>query len=57
MDLYNMTNRVQIHEFYKKVNRENVYLSSQDFQNWWFIKTMEFGNKCKILTQYPLNYT
>ena len=40
MDLLNMINRAQIHEFYKRLNIGNFYHSSQSFQIWWLISNM-----------------
>ena len=47
MNLLNMTNRIQIHEFYKK-DRGNFYLSSQFFQIWGLISGMKVMIKNKI---------
>ena len=33
----------------RRLNRGNLYLSSQSFEIWRFIMGMEVGNKCKIL--------
>ena len=51
MDLLNMTNRAQIHEFYKKV-RGNFYFSSHTFQIWWLISGIKVMKKSKISVLY-----
>ena len=52
MDLLNMTNRAQILEFYKRVNRGNFYFSNQSFQIWWLISDIEARKTYKISAQY-----
>ena len=52
MDLLNMTNRAQIHEFYKKVNRGNFYFSKQSFKIWWLISGIKVRKTYKITAQY-----
>ena len=52
MDLLNMTNRAQIHKFYKKLNRENVDLWNWSFQILWLISSMKDMKKIQISAQY-----
>ena len=51
-----MTNRSQIHEFYKKeifnFIRGNFYFSNQSFQIWWLISGIEVRKTYKISAQY-----
>ena len=56
MGLLNMTNRAQILEFYKKVNRGNFYFSNQTFQIWCLISGIEVRKTYKISAQYLENY-
>ena len=56
MFLLNITNRAQIHELYKKVNRENFYFSTPEFSNLGLISGMEVKIKYKISAQYLYTY-
>ena len=48
MDLLNMTNRAQIHEFYKKkVNREN-FIFKLHFEFWLFLLLQKFVTEAKF---------
>ena len=53
MGLLNMTNSVQIHEFYKKV-KEEIFITQVIVQ--CFTYRMKVGNKCKISAQYLQTY-
>ena len=55
MDLLIMTNRAEIHEFYKKRLNRGTFLSCQGFQN-VFIRGKEVSNKCNISAQYVKHY-
>ena len=52
MDLLNMTNRAQIHNFIRRLNRGNFYFSKQSFQIWWLISGIEVRKTYKISAQY-----
>ena len=46
MYFLNMTNRTQIHEFIRRLNRG--HFSRHNYKIWRFIRGMEVDNKCKI---------
>ena len=58
MDLLNMTNKAQIHEFYfiRRLNGGNFYLSSHSSKIWWCIRRIEDNEKCKISAAHYLQH-
>ena len=53
MDLLNMTNSVQLYEFYKKV-KEEIFITQTIVRCLTY--RMNVGNKCKISAQYLQTY-
>ena len=48
MNLFNMTNRAQIHEFYKKVKQRKFLSFEPEFQMLWFSRGITVNNNAKF---------
>ena len=51
MNLINMTNKAQVHEFYNKIKKRKFIFFNHSFE-----RVIKVGNECKLSAKYLQNY-